>query len=85
MLPIRVFLAVAHGPRLPFHAHRSPFGGGRGHFDGVSAIRYVAGVLRFVLLEGLFDGVGGLAFAFEVIGEVLLVKRMSVLACDVGG
>ena len=27
-----------------------------------------------MLLEGLFEGVGGLAFAFEVFGEVLLVR-----------
>ena len=29
--------------------------------------------MQFVLLEGSFDGVGGLAFAFEVFGVVLLV------------
>ena len=32
-----------------------------------------------MLLEGFFEGVGGLAFAFEVFGEVLLVGW---LACD---
>lgn len=32
----------------------------------------VAGAL-FVFLEGLFDGVGGFAFAFEVFGEVFLM------------
>lgn len=74
LLPIRVFLPVAHGPRLPFHAHGSPLRGRRRHFDGVSAVGCVAGVLRFVLVEGFFDGVGGLAFAFEVFGEVLLVS-----------
>lgn len=74
MLPIRVLLAVAHGPRLAFDAHRPPLGGGLGHFDGVPAsFGRVPGV-EFVLLEGLFDGVGGLAFAFEVVGEILLVS-----------
>ena len=72
-LPVRIFLPIARGPRLPLHAHRSPLGGCRGHFDGVGAFGCVAGVLHLVLLEGLFEGVGGLAFAFEVIGEVLLV------------
>ena len=34
--------------------------------------------MEFVLLEGLFEGIGGLAFALEVFGKVLLVD---VLAC----
>lgn len=72
LLPFRVFLPVAHGSRLPFDAHRATLGGGRGHFDGVGvAFGRVAGV-ELVLLEGPFDGVGGLAFAFEVVGVVLL-------------
>lgn len=32
--------------------------------------------MGFVVLEGVFEGVGGFAFAFEVFGEVLLVGRM---------
>ena len=78
LLPIRVLLPVAHGPRLAFHAHGSPLGGGCGHFDGVGAVGGVPGVL-LVLLEGLFEGVGGLAFAFEVFGVVLLGVGVSLL------
>ena len=72
LLPLRVFLPVARGPRLSFYAHWSPVGGGRGHFDAVGC---VAGV-GFVLLEGFFEGVGGFAFSFEVFGVVLLVVGM---------
>ena len=75
LLPRRVLLPIAHGPRLAFDAHRSPLRGGRGHFNGVGAFGCVAGV-GFVLLEGFFQGVGGLAFTFEVFGEVLLVGRL---------
>lgn len=78
LLPICVLLPIAHGPRLAFDAHGSPLDGRRGHFDSVVAFGCVSGV-EFVLLEGFFDGVGGLAFAFEVFGEVLLVQ---LLACD---
>ena len=73
LLPLRVLLPVAHGSRLAFDAHRSPLGGGLGHFDCVSASFGCVPGVEFVLLEGLFDGVGGLAFAFEVFGEILLV------------
>ena len=72
LLPIGVFLPVTHGPRLAFNAHRSPLGGRGGHFDGAVTFGRVSGV-EFVLVKGFFNGVGGLAFAFEVFGEVLLV------------
>ena len=74
LLPIGVVLPIAHGPGLvAFHAHRAPVGGRGGHFDGVGVAAFggVSGV-QFVLLEGSFDGVGGLAFAFEIFGVVLL-------------
>ena len=67
LLPICVLLPVTHGPRLAFNAHRSPLGGGCGHLNGLVAVGCVSGV-GFVLLEGFFEGVGGLAFAFEVFG-----------------
>ena len=35
--------------------------------------------MLLVLLEGLFEGVGGLAFAFEVFGVVLLGVGVSLL------
>ena len=85
LLPLRVLLLLAHGPRLALDAHRSPLPGRRGHFHGVgSAFGYVAGA-RFMLLEGLFERVGGLAFAFEVSGEIFLVGGSLVFVdeCDV--
>lgn len=74
LLPLGVVLPIVHGPRLGFHAHRAPLAGGGGHFDGVGVAAAFGGVsgVQFVLLEGSFDGVGGLAFAFEVVGVVLL-------------
>ena len=78
LLPVRVLLPIStHGPRLAFDAHRSPLGGGRRHFDGVVAFGCVAGV-QLVFFEGLFERVRGLAFAFEVVGVVLLGISVSL-------
>lgn len=72
LLPICVPLPITCWPRLALNTNRSPLGGGCGHFDGVVAFGCLSGV-EFVLLEGLFEGVGGLAFAFKVFRVVLLV------------
>ena len=37
--------------------------------------------MEFVLLEGSFNGVGGLAFAFEVFGVVLLEALLAHGTC----
>lgn len=34
-----------------------------------------------MLLEGFFKGIGGLAFAFEVFGEILLADLLAHDAC----
>lgn len=82
-LPVRIPLrlrvgAVARGARLHARSSHAAAGAGRGggdHLVSRSAVGHDAAVLAgfaFGVLEGFLDGVGGLAFAFEVFGEVFL-------------
>ena len=69
-LPIRIALPITK---------RSSLCRRRYHLDavlanGVISLGRIAGV-GFVFFEGFFEGVGGLAFSFEVFGEVFLNGR----------